>query len=80
MVGKTRPITYTCFFSPALFICVDLREEADHSEELWNLGEVPIEDRLPQHVQGIQGCHLERCRRADVSGQGSGLPYMAFTS
>jgi len=47
-----------------------LREEADHGEELRHLGAVPVEDRVPQHVQGVPGRDSERGRGADVPGDG----------
>jgi hypothetical protein len=58
---------------------VDFREEAHRSQELRYLGSLPVPHRLPQHVQGVQGSHFERCNRADVHGDGLQAP-CALTS
>lgn len=54
--------------------CIDLREEAHHCQELWHLGPLPEPDRLPQHVQGVQGHHPERCCGPAVPRDGLSPP------
>ena len=55
-------------------VFADLWEEPNNHQELWNLVEVPEQDWIPQHVQGVPRHHLERSRGADVHRDGVTTP------
>jgi len=43
------------------FLIVGFLEESYHNQELWNMIAIPEQNRLSQHVQGIQGHYSEWC-------------------
>merc|ERR1712226_242514 len=50
----------------------DQRKKATEDQELWNLAEIRLQVRDPQHVQGVQRPQCEGCHHQVLQGWGPG--------